>query len=427
MAIIPQQRLFGWQEIEDLGDLERLQTVLEHMPDEQLMQKLERKRGLGRNDYPVRAMWNALLAGIVFQHVSAESLLRELSRNGQLRWICGLDKAPKSSSFSRFLLCLVDMEAEINEIFEALVKEMIKLLPDYGQNLGIDGKAISTHAKSHKESKPADGRRDNDADYGVKTYRGKKEDGTAWEKVTAWFGYKLHLIADTKYELPVAFSVTRASVAEGPEAHRLLKKVEPVLLDRCDHFTADRGYDDTKLIVKLRDTYEINPIIDIRNLWKDGDDTKLLTGHSNVVYDYCGNVYCYSPKENKKTQMAFGGFEKDRQTLKFRCPASHYGINCAGQEQCPVKKAIRVPLKEDPRVFTPVARSSYKWKDLYKMRTATERVNSRLDVSFGFERHFIRGKKKMQLRVSLALCVMLAMAVGRIKAKEPDRMRSLVA
>jgi len=427
MAIIPQQKLFGWQEIEGLGDLERLHIVLEHMPDEHLMQKLERKRGLGRDDYPVRAMWNALLAGVVFQHVSAESLLRELRRNGQLRWVCGLDSAPTSSAFSRFLICLLDMEAEINDIFEALVKEMIKLLSDYGQNLGIDGKAISSHAKAHKENKPADGRRDNDADYGVKTYRGKKEDGTAWEKVSIWFGYKLHLIADTKYELPVAFSVTKASAAEGPEAHRLLEKVEPVLLDRCDYFTADKGYDDTKLIVKLQDTYDINPIIDIRNLWKDGDDTKLLAGHSNVVYDYCGNVYCYSPKENKKTQMAFGGFEKDRQTLKFRCPACHYGINCAGQEQCPVKKAIRVPLKEDPRVFTPVARSSYKWKDLYKMRTATERVNSRLDVSFGFERHFIRGKKKMQLRVSLALCVMLAMAVGRIKEKEPGRIRSLVA
>jgi transposase len=427
MAIIPQQKLFSWQEIEELGDLERLHIVLGNMPDEQLMQKLERKRGLGRDDYPIRAMWNALLAGIVFQHVSVESLLRELRRNGQLRWICGLDRAPTSSAFSRFLISLLDMETEVNKIFETLVKEMIKLLPDYGQNLGIDGKAISSHAKAHKDSKPDDGRRDNDADYGVKTYRGKKEDGTAWEKVNIWFGYNLHLIVDTKYELPVAFSVTKASAAEGPEAHRLLKQVEPALLDRCDYFTADKGYDDTKLIVKLRDTYDINPIIDIRNMWKDKDHTRLLTGQSNVVYDYCGNVYCYCPQENKKTQMAFGGFEKDRKTLKFRCPACHYGISCAGQEQCPVKKAIRIPLGEDPRVFTTVARSSYKWKDLYKMRTATERVNSRLDVSFGFERHFIRGKKKMQLRVSLALCVMLAMAVGRIKENEPGRMRSLVA
>lgn len=430
MAIIPQKQLFSWQEIEVLGDLERLVLVLEYMPDELLMQLMERMRGLGRDDYPIRGMWNAVLAGIVYQHCSAESLLRELRRNAQLRDVCGLKKAPTSSAFSRFLSKLLEMEAEIKEIFEALVKELIELLPDLGENLGIDGKAISTHANPHKESKPDDGRRDNDADYGVKTYRGKSEDGTKWEKVKAWFGYNLHLIVDTKYELPVAFSVTKASAAEAPEAHRLLEQIEksePTLLERCKYFTADRGYDDSKLILKLRDRYSISPIIDIRNMWKDGDSTRLLTGQTNVVYDYCGNVYCYCPKEEHKRQMAFGGFEQDRQTLKYRCPAHHYGISCAGKEQCPVKKALRIPLAEDPRIFTPVARSSYKWKERYKMRTATERVNSRLDVSFGFERHFIRGLKKMELRVCLALCVMLTMAVGRIKEKEPEKMRSLVA
>ncbi|MDW7650898.1 MAG: DDE transposase, partial [Bacillota bacterium] len=84
MAIIPQQKLFGWGEIEKLGDLERLQLVLDYMPDEDMMQALESERGRGRNDYPVRAVWNSVLAGIVYQHDSIESLRRELSRNGQL-------------------------------------------------------------------------------------------------------------------------------------------------------------------------------------------------------------------------------------------------------------------------------------------------------------------------------------------------------
>ncbi len=59
-------------------------------------------------------------------------------------------------------------------------------------------------------------------------------------------------------------------------------------------------------------------------------------------------------------------------------------------------------------------------------RTAVERVNSRLDVSFGFERHFIRGLKKMKLRVGLALIVMLSMALGSIKEGRKERIRSLV-
>ena len=90
------------------------------------------------------------------------------------------------------------------------------------------------------------------------------------------------------------------------------------------------------------------------------------------------------------------------------------------------KKSIRIPLKEDHRIFTPVARSSHKWETLYDKRTSVERVNSRIDVSFGFERHYIRGLSKMRLRCGLALSVMLAIAVGRLRQNRLELMRSLV-
>jgi len=104
----------------------------------------------------------------------------------------------------------------------------------------------------------------------------------------------------------------------------------------------------------------------------------------------------------------------------------HYGIECAGKKRCRVCGAVRIKLEEDRRVFTPLARSSYAWQKTYDKRTAVERVNSRLDVSFGFERHFIRGLKKMKLRMGLALVVMLVMALGRVKEKQKEKMRSLV-
>jgi hypothetical protein len=94
---------------------------------------------------------------------------------------------------------------------------------------------------------------------------------------------------------------------------------------------------------------------------------------------------------------------------------------------CPVGQALRIPLATDRRIFVPIARSSYKWERAYAQRTAVERVNSRLDRVFGFEEHFIRGLKKMQLRCTLALSVMLAMALGRVRTQRMDRLRSLVA
>ncbi len=83
-----------------------------------------------------------------------------------------------------------------------------------------------------------------------------------------------------------------------------------------------------------------------------------------------------------------------------------------------MKHPLRIALDEDRRIFTPIDRASYKWKREYAHRTAVERVNSRLDVSFGFELPTIRGLKKMRLRCGLAL--------GRIRANQPDRLRSLV-
>ena len=57
MAIIHQIFLFRWDDIEILGDLERLKLVLNYLPNEDLVHFLERECGNGRDDYPVRAMW----------------------------------------------------------------------------------------------------------------------------------------------------------------------------------------------------------------------------------------------------------------------------------------------------------------------------------------------------------------------------------
>ena len=72
------------------------------------MRTLEGERGNGRNDYTVRAVWNSILAGIVFGHPSTASLRRELQRNAQLRQICGFGicsgtaAVPEAWVYSRF-------------------------------------------------------------------------------------------------------------------------------------------------------------------------------------------------------------------------------------------------------------------------------------------------------------------------------------
>jgi hypothetical protein len=439
MAILPQRSLFRWEEVEDRRDLERLRLVLEYLPDEALMLRLEADRGRGRDDYPIRAAWNSLLAGIVFQHPSAEALRRELGRNPALRQACGFDPlkgqaaVPPPWAYTHFLHALRRRAADVEALFDDLVERLRAALPDFGRVLAVDGKALRTHARPRPKdvpAPPADGRRDTDADFGRKTRHGRHKDGTAWEKVTKWFGYKLHLVVDALYELPVAFEVTRASASEMPQAHVLLSRLKerhPQVLETCQAWTADKGYDDGAMITRLWDDHGILPAIDIKHMWQEPDETRLVPGRRRIVYDQDGQVYCHCPKTGARRRMAYGGFEADRQTQKFRCPAAHYGLACPGRETCEVRGALRVPLALDRRLFTPLARPSYAWKRTYRRRTAVERVNSRLDVSLGFEQHFIRGRAKMRLRMGLALVVMLAMAYGRIKEKQAGKMRSLVS
>ena len=55
-------------------------------------------------------------------------------------------------------------------------------------------------------------------------------------------------------------------------------------LAKAETLSADRGYDDTKLIEKCWDRYGIKPVIDIRNSWKDGESTRQLK--ENATYNY---------------------------------------------------------------------------------------------------------------------------------------------
>lgn len=288
MAIIPQPTLFSWHDITELGDLERLALVLDTLPDETLMRAVEDARGRGRNDYPVRALWNSLVAGVVFQHPSVESLRRELARNAQLRELCGFrgPNVPPASSYTRFLRQLMTHQMALQAVFGTLVDYLADALPDLGQRTAIDGKALASWAKKAPNKAAEDGRRDRDADWGAKTYQGVDKAGRAWEKVAWWFGYKVHLLVDTTYELPLAWTLTKAAVHDSQQALPLVKHLDehhPALRSRMAVLSADKGYDATEIMTTLWDQYRIKPVIDIRNAWKDPDSTRSLLAFPTVT------------------------------------------------------------------------------------------------------------------------------------------------
>ena len=407
------------------------------------------------------------------------TLIRELNRNSSLLALCGFcpiprqgrrygvkpggeitvinfparSPAPGSSNFSRFLSNVVRLEKRqglVSKMIESMREELMELCCDFGENLGYDGKALrsnSTGRRNRKEGKTSDP----EADWGKHEFSGVyRSTGKTWTKIKSWFGYGLHIIAETKYEIPVGFSVTRASVSEVKELDRMTDELfaqEPGLAKRCKYFSADRGLDSGPLKKKFWDGYRIRPVIDNRELWSEEKKNRnyipgqkimrpLNSVHDNIFYTERAEIWCRCSVSNTERKMAFCGFEEDRGSLKYRCPAAVFGLNCKGWAKCHddagcetsgYGRVARVPLEGDRRIFTPTPCGSPSWKRAYRRRSAVERINSRVDNSFGFERHFIRGKDRMRARVGLAVAVMMALAVGHIKAGRPECMRSLVS
>jgi hypothetical protein len=447
MTTLPQPSLFSWQEIDASPEILRLRRVLDTLPDQPIIDELIEQRAGKRNDYPIEAVWNSLIAGIVFGHDCVESLRRELLRNAELRQICGFDPlrrddaVPGAPTYSRFLKKLYKLKQMVDAMFHQLVEDLKELLPDFGKDLAIDGKAIQTH-----------GSNDPDADWGGKTYLTADANGKTSKHTKWWFGYKLHLVVDANYELPVGFEVTKASVHETTRLTPMVEDLEekhPELLARTENLSADRGYDNASDKARLYDRYSIMPLIDTRNMHMERVEGEapqpkwmpLDPYHNDAIYyDGTGRVACkvapFEADDGKAyAWMEFKGFEKDRGTLKFRCPAAAHGITCHNRDSCRCKLAtrdgehgrvVRIPLKQDRRIFMPTHRHSNTFRSNYKKRSAVERVNSRVDQVYGFERHFIRGLEKMKLRVGLAMVVMLATAVAWIRAGEKEKARSLL-
>ena len=132
---------------------------------------------------------------------------------------------------------------------------------------------------------------------------------------------------------------------------------------------------------------------------------------------------CYSRFMSKLAE----NHKELRKIFKVFLKFCYDNLDCRDRDRCPIAKQIRIPLKTDRRIFTPVARSSAKWEKLYNKRSAAERVNSRIDNMFGFEKHTIRGLKKMNTRVTLALILMLTFAVGKTVGKKPDEVRRFLS
>jgi hypothetical protein len=230
-----------------------------------------------------------------------------------------------------------------------------------------------------------------------------------------------------KHEVSLAYRITDTKAGDGETLPELLADAQTNLPEgRIETLAYDKAAD-TNEVHEVLSRAKIKPVIQNRSLWKE-EHERMLPGHdgnSNIVYDEAGTVHCYDrvSKPMVRHRMAYIGYEPQRETVKYRCPAMHEDWECPMSKVCNAGKSygltVRVPREIDLRRFPSLPRATKKFERLYKGRTAVERVNARLKIFWGADDGNLRGSRRffallgVILVVHAAFATLLAMAPRR--------------
>ena len=72
-------------------------------------------------------------------------------------------------------------------------------------------------------------------------------------KKKTYFGYRYHLLADVNYELPIEYTVTKASCGEREQFKKHIEMLPEEKVEIIDTASADKGYDSKVMIEFLKE------------------------------------------------------------------------------------------------------------------------------------------------------------------------------
>jgi hypothetical protein len=426
--------LFAWDCLQDNPSLATVKKFLQSVPDASLLEGLRQHRGRGRNDCPVHVAWGVVLLRIALRHTSFVATLGELGRNEALGRLIGIERqedVPDSWNISRFLDVLGQEPhlAELRRIFDTMIQRLGVAVPDLGRDMAGDSTALHARRKENQHAVKAE------IAQGLPQPSGGRKEYTDDEgkvsKIVEWFGYKLHLLVDAKHEVSLAYQITTANAADCKSLPDLVRQGQANLPEgRIQTLAYDKAADDNESH-RLLNKAKIRPVIQNRHLWKDQSE-QMLPGHdgrSNIVYDEAGSLHCYDRTSLPMVRhpMAYIGYEPQRETLKYRCPARHEGWRCPHDAVCNAGKSygktVRVDRTIDLRRFPPIPRGTKKFERLYRGRTSVERVNGRLKIFWGADDGNLTGSRRFHAMVGTVMVVHAAFAT--LLAAAPRRKGTL--
>jgi len=394
-----------------LDDHSKLMTVLSVLPAQKLFSHLDAvRKGRREKSHPTIFLWNCFIVMMVYRHPTFESLRRELMRNRDLRFACfgrnDKNDVASPSSFSRFLkkLSARKSQAILDDMFKDIIAKLREKLPGFGQKLAGDSTEISSLSNGIKKKETG---QTSDPDASWRKYEMKHiaDDGNVMKSSKKWFGYKLHLLVDAIYELPLGYAVTSANVNDDKPMRAIVDDTLESHPDMKPETIALDGAYDTNENHKHFLSSKILPVI---------HQNKRARKEPEGIFNMDGVPACVNGFE-----LCYKG--RDGDFLKYVCPNGKT-LSCI--EKCDTKVVkLKVGKDGDFVNYRALPTHTKKFEREYKKRTAVERVFARYKDGWGQERMNVLWIAKTKAMISISLLCMVSFALAMAGQKRESDIR----
>jgi transposase len=445
MYIIQQESLFSLEDLLEMSPKDTYGYLFETLDINPFLRVVSKKAFLGApTQLNYAAMLHSLFIRIVERIPTIKDLRKRLKRSVEFSTDCGFtgsDRIPSEASYTRLI-----QKLHKSQVFQQSQEELVQQAFQEGF---IDASAVAmdaTHVEA-RDRQPEKKRDDTErlVTEPPKKKRGRKSKGereqwlkeqqeieenrTLFEKKVEaqlpysydelvkaipltptwgvkknsegknvfWYGFKAHLLVDCKSQYILTTLLSSGNINDGKMAITLLKGLaekHPNLT--VSHVLADAGYDLVP-IYKQAEEMGARALIDYnrRNEQQDADVDKYFR-------PICKEGHSYR----------YDSFDPKYETLKYTQPKE-----C---KECPFndgecQKVFKKKVDENPRRYTIPARGSDSYYELYKKRTAVERVNAYLKEYFQLNNIRHRGAlAKLDFELACLTYTACKLAVDRL-------------
>ena len=444
MTIIRQPSLFSIQELYDMEPTQKYEAIISIIDLDWVCHKLTKKSCLGApQELNLPAMIISIFVRYVERIPTIKDLVKRLQDDIAFKINCGFlvsDRVPSEASYSR----LVTKLSESNILEEIQEKVLLQAIAEgfvMDDTVAIDAthfEARDQASPKKEKPKPAPKKRGRkpkeERDGWLKEQAEKEANRPLYEKKieaqldtplvelraevpqdpkwgvkknsegknTFWFGYKGHLAVGTSSQYILHSLFSSGNLNDGKAAIPLLKGIhERLPLSSLRYQTMDAGYD-----------YE--PIYE--QVYRMGQQSVIAYNKRNEGEPVGFDKY-FAPTCFREHSYRYDSFDAKYETLKYTKPKECKDCPLANEGIC--QKVYKVKITQDLRKYTAPARGSKAWKNIYKRRTAVERVNSYLKEFFQLNNVRYRTGKRAKIHFDMVVLIYNAskLAADRINAQ----------